>query len=105
MAIVVITEPDDIGQQEYDGVISRLGLADDPPEGMIVHTAGDDGGTWRIVDVWESQEAHDRFRDERLLPAIEATMRERGGEPPSGPPSGSTYELHNLQVAPGAGTS
>jgi hypothetical protein len=48
------------------------GLVDPPPIGLILHVAGPTDEGVRIIDVWESEEAWDRFRAERLVPAIAA---------------------------------
>jgi hypothetical protein len=82
----------------YDEVKRRMGVQDDPPAGLIVHTAGTDGEDFRIVDVWETPEAWETFRDERLLP----TVREVVSELPSArqaaarPPDVRVYDLHDL---------
>lgn len=47
-------------------------LVDPPPEGLIVHAAGPTDEGVRIIDVWESEEAWERFRAERLQQAIAA---------------------------------
>jgi hypothetical protein len=97
MAIVVISEPQEATLEIYDAVNAKLGVQDDPPEGLIVHTAGDDAGTMRIIDVWESRESYERFRDERLMPAVMEAAKEMGFDP-GGPPPGSVYEAHDLAV-------
>ena len=42
----------------YDAIADRLDVDDNPPEGLILHTAGfdDQAGVFRIFDVWETQE-------------------------------------------------
>ena len=103
MPYVIITEPEGVDEQMYDAVSEKLFSSGPPPEELLVHTAGtDEQGQFRVVDVWSSVEAHDRFREERLLPAIRETAQERGGEPPSGPPRNTVYEAHNVQIAEGA---
>jgi hypothetical protein len=47
-------------------------LVDPPPTGLLVHVAGPTDEGVRIIDVWESEEAWERFRAERLAPAIAA---------------------------------
>ena len=47
-------------------------LVDTPPEGLLVHVAGPTEEGVRIIDVWESEEAWERFRSECLAPAIAA---------------------------------
>jgi hypothetical protein len=83
----------DRGTPTYDGVQAKLGVAENPPPGLIFHSAGfDDGGTFRIYEVWESREDAERFFNERILPAI----NELTGGDPSPPPVQELYELHNL---------
>jgi quinol monooxygenase YgiN len=81
----------------YDQVTAAMNVEGDPPAGLIVHTASvTDRGTIMIVDVWESQEAFDRFSDERLMPAIREAMG--GGDPPDAGTTVRTYEVHNVVV-------
>src|SRR5687768_3733790 len=47
-------------------------LVDPPPEGLLVHLAGPTDEGVRIIDVWESEDAWEHFRAERLAPAIAA---------------------------------
>jgi hypothetical protein len=42
------------------------------PEGQVLHVAGPVDGGWTIVAVHESRESWERFRDEILMPAMEA---------------------------------
>lgn len=47
-------------------------LVDPPPDGLILHAAGPTDEGVRIIDVWESEEAWQRYRSERLDAAIAA---------------------------------
>jgi hypothetical protein len=51
-------------------------LGDDAPEGLILHVAGRTDEGFRIIDVWESREARERFDSGRPRPRAEATSRE-----------------------------
>jgi hypothetical protein len=42
------------------------------PEGLILHLAGPTDEGFRVIDVWDSEETWQRFRAERLGPAIAA---------------------------------
>ena len=42
------------------------------PEGLLLHAAGPTDEGFRIVGVWESEEAWERFRADRLAPDAEA---------------------------------
>jgi hypothetical protein len=92
MAIVRIIRPPMVTAESYDQVNAKAGVDGNPPEGLLVHTAGEVDGQWQIVDVWESEEAAQRFDDERLRPAIESVM---GGAPP-GPPPTTVYEAYRV---------
>jgi hypothetical protein len=59
-------------------------------DGVIAHVAGPVRGGWRIIDVWESEEACRRFQAERLGPALQ---RATAGMPPPPVPF-DLYELH-----------
>lgn len=79
MTVGLIMLFDGVSSEQYDQVMRELGLAlhDDFganwPEGIISHVAGGrpDGG-WTVVDIWESQEAFDKFFNDRLGPALGA---------------------------------
>lgn len=88
---------DDRSTPTYDGVQEKLRVREDPPPGLILHSAGfSDDGVFRIYEVWESREDAERFFDERILPAVEEVTEGK----PIPPPVQEVYELHNL-VQPG----
>ena len=62
--------------QQYDAVTDKMGLASEPPEGLIFHSAGELEGRFQVFNVWESREDFDRFTRERLRPAQVAVMGE-----------------------------
>jgi hypothetical protein len=95
MAVAIRTTdfPEGIGTDMYDRVQEALDLASDPPDGLIFHWAGEVDGKWTVSDVWEAREAYDRFRDERLFPAIQQVS---GMNPASGPqPTVSEFAVHD----------
>jgi hypothetical protein len=47
-------------------------LIEPSPQGLILHLAGPTDEGVRIIDVWESEQAWQRFQTERLAPAIAA---------------------------------
>jgi hypothetical protein len=56
----------------YDGINERMGIGPERmPEGLIAHQAGATDGGLLIVDVWESQEAFDRFFREQAGPVLQ----------------------------------
>ncbi len=89
---------DDRSTTNYDTVSERLNVRESPPEGALFHTAGfdEDGGVFRIFEVWESREACDRFMRERLMPIVEELMADRPDATP--PDRQSVYELHGYMT-------
>jgi hypothetical protein len=56
--------------EQYERVAA--GLTDPPPDGLILHLAGPTDEGFRIIAVWDSEDAWQRFGAERLQPAIAA---------------------------------
>ena len=65
MAVVFIFDVPGAGQEEYDAVMEKLGPS---APGRLYHVAGPVEEGWKVVDVWETQEAFEEFLAERLLP-------------------------------------
>lgn len=69
MTFAYVQTPADSTWETYERIMAEVG--EEPIEGLIVHVAEPYGERGvRIVDVWESREDYERFRDERLVPAV-----------------------------------
>jgi hypothetical protein len=94
MPIAMMVDNPKGSQEVYEKVRAHLGL--EGPAGGIFHCAGPGpNGGWRVLEVWETQEEAQRFREERLLPAFEAVGVEMGDVQPQ------FWPIHNVM----AGTS
>ena len=78
MAIIAVFDDPTLTKQTYEESIRRLmdkdraeSSSDWPVEGLVAHIAGDTGSGFRVVDVWESEEAFRRF-GEALAPVLKA---------------------------------
>jgi len=81
-------------KEQYDASIAAVHPSDgSPPDGQTFHAAGESPGGWTIVAIHESQESWERFRDETLMPAMQAGID--GGF--SAPPEETTIEVYNVQ--------
>ena len=56
--------------EQYERITAAM--VEPAPSGLILHVAGPTDEGFRIIDVWESEEAWQRFQAERLAPAIAA---------------------------------
>ena len=81
-------------QEQYEASIAEVHPSDGSlPEGQIFHAAGPSEGGWTIVAVHESQESWERFRDDVLMPKLQAGVE--GGF--QSPPQETTVDVYNLQ--------
>lgn len=70
--------PEGVDVAMLDEVSTEMGVDTNPPEGLIVHVHFMENGRTRVVDVWESAEDLETFRQNRLMPAIQKVAESRG---------------------------
>jgi hypothetical protein len=63
------------------------------PAGQVYHAAGPSAGGWTIIAIHDSKESWERFRDQTLMPKLQAGVK--GGLP--APAQEFTFETYNLQ--------
>ena len=80
---------------DYERVGRELG--DETPEGLFAHVAGPYGRSVRVIEVWESEDAYNRFRDERLLPAVTRALGEERAA--QGPGHVEELDVQNVLMA------
>jgi hypothetical protein len=85
MPVVVVHEGPTLTQERYEEIVRKLtggksrleSPSDWPVDGLLVHAVGQAGSGFRVVDVWESEEAFGRFGE-----ALEPILQETGVEDP-----------------------
>ena len=85
-------QPGDRSTANYDAIHKAIMTKVAGPTGLIIHTAGFTGDTFRIFEVWESREQCDAFMREVVMPTV---MEVTDGNPGNAPAT-TTYELHNV---------
>jgi len=78
MPVVLIHQGPTVTQENYEETVRKLtggespleSPSDWPVEGLLVHSAGQSDSGFRVVDVWESEEACRRF-GEQLGPILQ----------------------------------
>ena len=97
MAVVVVHQGPSLTQDAYEQAVQRItdgksrleSASDWPVEGLLVHTAGQGSSGFRVVDVWESEDAFKKF-GETLGPVLQ----ELGVDDPP-----EVYPPHTIVVA------
>lgn len=93
MPILMVHDSPGATQEQYEQVIASLNggrglksLSDWPVEGILSHTAGPTANGWRVIDVWGSEAAFQRFGE-----VIGPLLQEMGypGEP-------QIFQLYNF---------
>jgi hypothetical protein len=80
-------------KEQYEASIAAVHpSADQLPDGQIFHAAGPSAGGWTVIAVHDSQESWERFRDETLLPRMQAGID--GGF--AGAPEETTVDLYKV---------
>lgn len=79
MPVVAVFQGPTLTQDIYERSVQRLtngqkdqmeALGDWPVEGLLAHVAGQGANGFRVVDVWDSEEAFDRF-GEIIVPILQ----------------------------------
>ena len=81
-------------QDQYEASITAVHPSrDELPAGQIVHVAGPTEGGWLVVAIHESREGWEQFRDNTLVPTLQAGVE--GGFQTQ--PEERTFEVYNHQ--------
>ena len=75
---------------QYDQVLELMGLTpgNPAPPGAIFHWAAETADGLRVVDVWETREAYDKFAQEQIGPYSAQVGI-------TAPPETTYYDVHN----------
>jgi hypothetical protein len=79
MPFGVLQEMPGVSEDEYRTVEKHLGP--DRPAGLLAHVAGPTEDGWRIINIWENEEAFRRFQSERLVRAAGLAAQDEGFDP------------------------
>jgi hypothetical protein len=89
MPTVMSMEWPNVTPDQYNQVMRALELDKTPPNGEIFHVVGFSNGTMRVLDIWESQQAFEKFQKERLPAALQ-----KAGI--TGQPKVQFFPVHNI---------
>ena len=69
-------------QENYEASIAAVHPASGLPDGQIFHAAGPSAGGWTIIAVHESKHSWEKFRDDILMPRMQAGIKGGFTTPP-----------------------
>jgi hypothetical protein len=83
-------------QEQYEASIAAVHPGPDEfPDGQIFHAAGPSDGGWTVVAIHESRESWEAFRDNILMPRMQAGIEGGFASPPEETEI-DLYKLHSL---------
>lgn len=83
-------------KEQYEASLSAVHPSRDQlPAGQIYHAAGPSAGGWTVVAIHESKQSWEAFRDQILMPRLQAGV-EGGFE---GEPREQAFEVYNVQTS------
>jgi hypothetical protein len=85
MSYASITVAERLTMDDYRTVAEHLGA--EPAEGLLTEVAGRNDAGLHVITVWDTKADHERFVNERLIPAFEAAAL------PTGPMSFTGVDL------------
>lgn len=71
MAVTLVFNGVGVTQAQYEQVVNEVNPDGKVAPGVLFHVAGPSPDGWRVVEVWESQEALDLFFQEKLGAALQ----------------------------------
>ena len=81
-------------KDQYEAALASVHPSDGSlPEGQTYHAAGATDDGWIVVALWDSRESWERFREEKLMPGLQAL----GDAGFPSPPQETSFHIHREQ--------
>ncbi len=71
MAVALVFNGVGVTQAQYEQVLSEVNPDGKVAPGVLWHAAGPTADGWKVLEVWESQEALEKFFQEKLGAALQ----------------------------------
>jgi hypothetical protein len=90
-----VTETFDVSWDEYRRIVEEIGEGD-LPDGLYFHVAGREQDGIRTMSLWDSEQSHRAFVEERSRPAAARVL---GEENATGPASSASITVEHFLMA------
>ena len=94
MATAIMLEFQGATLEQYDQILKLMNLQGQTPPQALFHVCGTMEGGIRIVDVWDSAEAFEKFSQEQIAPFSKQVGLTQ-------PPKVATWPVHNILTPSG----
>lgn len=91
MAVVLVQAVAGMTHEQYEQGMRELDLSGPPPD-LHLHASGPMEGGWRIIEVWESEEAASAYYDSE---PFQQMLRSIGVA--AGPPNVTSYPVESVR--------
>jgi hypothetical protein len=90
MAVLVMAESQ-LTAEHYDAMVNLLEAKMKAAQGLVAHVGWPSDGGWRVIEIWETNEAANQFFAKEVHPNL---------PPGAKPPKRSVHALHRI-IRPG----
>jgi quinol monooxygenase YgiN len=87
MAVLIRHRTQALGKADYDRLSPPLLAELKGQPGFVLHTAFEDSQGFCVAEIWESQEQHDSYFNEKVVPNVPAEIKQE------------VIQLHNVVSA------
>ncbi|MBT2397466.1 hypothetical protein [Streptomyces sp. ISL-100] len=95
MAVVMTLVWPEITPELYDAARARVRWEEEPPDGLVLHTAWFAGDGFHVLDIWESEDLFPAFVAARIEPVLKGELGVKSD------PQVEFFPLHRRFVASG----
>ena len=79
-----------------EALADEMGVRTNAPEGLVAHVLSETADGCHVVDIWDSPEMFERFRDNQLVPEMTRMLQARGMTPPEHMPDPKYTPVYDL---------
>jgi quinol monooxygenase YgiN len=76
MAVLIRHRTQDLGTSDYDRISPPIVEKLKQQPGFVLHVAFEDSQGFCVAEIWESQEQHDAWFDENVVPNVPAEIKQ-----------------------------
>lgn len=80
----------------FEALGDEIGVHTRAPDGLVAHVLSETAAGCHVVDIWDSPEKFEQFRDNQLVPEMMKMLQARGMTPPEHMPDAKITPVYDL---------